>query len=68
MVDVGSSLLVLELVEDFEVINDTMGDGADIVVFSAVSCFMRRNLSRISGCFEQTVPRYLRDEFRQHFI
>ena len=67
MADVVSLLPVLELVEDFEEINDIMDDDDDIVVFSAVSCFMRRNLTRISGYFEQTVPRYLPDEFRQHF-
>ena len=67
MADVVSLLPVLELVEDFEEINDIMDDDDDIVVFSAVSCFMRQNLTRISGYFEQTVPRYLPDEFRQHF-
>ena len=67
MADVGSLLLVLELVEDFKEMNDIMDDDDDIVVFSAVSCFMRRNLTRISGYFEQTVLRYLPDEFRQHF-
>ena len=67
MADVVSLLPVLELVEDFEEINDIMDDDDDIVVFSAVSCFMRRNLTCISGYFEQTVPRYLPDEFRQHF-
>ena len=52
MADVVSLLPVLELVEDFEEINDIMDDDNDIVVFSAVSCFMRRNLTRISGYFE----------------
>ena len=67
MADVVSLLPVLELVEDFEEINDIMDDDDDTVVFSAVSCFMRRNLTRISGYLEQTVPGYLPDEFRQHF-
>ena len=67
MADVGSLLFVLELLEDFEFTNDIMDDDDDIVVFSVVSCFMRRNLTRISGYFEQTVPSYLPDEFRQHF-
>ena len=55
MADVGSLLFVLELLEDFEFTNDIMNDDDDIVVFSVVSCFMRRNLTRISGYFEQTV-------------
>ena len=38
MADVVSLLPVLELVEDFEEINDIMDDDDDIVVFSAVSC------------------------------
>ena len=59
MADVGSLLFVLELLEDFEFTNDIMDDDDDIVVFSVVSCFMRRNLTRISGYFEQTVPSYL---------
>ena len=67
MADVGSLLFVLVLLEDFEFTNDIMDDDDDIVVFSVVSCFMRRNLTRISGYFEQTVPSYLSDEFRQHF-
>ena len=28
---------------------------------------MRRNLTRIHGYFEQTIPSYLPDEFKQHF-
>ena len=40
MAVVGSLLLVLELVEDFKETNDIMDDDDDIVVFSAVSCFM----------------------------
>lgn len=52
MVDVVFLLFVLELVEDFEEINDIMDDDDDIVVFSVVSCFMRRNLICISGYFE----------------
>ena len=67
MADVGSLLFVLELLKDFEFTNGIMDDDDDIVVFSVVSCFMRRNLTRISGYFEQTVPSYLPDEFRQHF-
>ena len=61
-------MLLPELMEDdVNVINDIIEDDDDIVVFSAASCFMRRNLTRIAGYFEQTVPRYLPDEFKHHF-
>lgn len=60
-------MLLPELIEDdVNVINDIIGDD-DIVVFSAASCFMQRNLTCIAGYFEQTVPRYLPDEFKHHF-
>ena len=61
LTDGGSLLFVFELVEDFKFINDIMDDDDDIAVFSAVSCFMRRNLTRISlsGYFEQTIPAQL---------
>ena len=61
-------MLLPELMEDdVNVINDIIEDDDDIVVFSAASCFMRRNLTRIAGYFEQTVQRYLPDEFKHHF-
>lgn len=61
-------MLLPELMEDdVNVINDVIEDDNDIVVFSAASCFMRRNLTHIAGYFEQTVPRYLPDEFKHHF-
>ena len=44
-----------------------MEDDDDIALFSATSCFMRRNLTRITGYFEQTIPQYFVDEFKQHF-
>ena len=61
-------MLLPELMEDdVNVINDIIEDDDDIFLFSAASCFMRRNLTRIAGYFEQTVPRYLPDEFKRHF-
>lgn len=61
-------MLLPELMEDdVNVINDIIEDDNDIVVFSAASCFMRRNLTRRVGYCEQTVPRYLPDEFKHHF-
>ena len=66
MVDV--LMLLSELTEDdVNVINDITEDNDDIVVFSAASCFMWRNLARIAGYFEETIPRYLPDEFKHHF-
>ena len=35
--------------------------------FAATSIYARRNLSRILGCFEQTIPTYSLDEFKSHF-
>ena len=61
-------MLLPELIEDdVNVLNDIIEDDDDIAVFSAASCFMRRHLTRIAGYFEQTVPRYLPDEFKHHF-
>ena len=67
MADLASLLLMLESVDDDFENTDIVEDDDDIVLFSATSCFMRRNLTRITGYFEQTIPRYLVDEFKQHF-
>ena len=58
MVD-GSSVLVDQLSEDFDLENELFDNEDDIMVFSAVSCFMRSDLNRIDGYFEVTVPTYL---------
>ena len=39
----------------------------DIIFFSAIRLFMRREISRIRGYFEVTVPMYELDVFRSHF-
>lgn len=59
MADLGSLLLVLEsIADDFE--NSEIGeDVKDIVMLSAMSCFMRRNVTHIMSYFEQTIPQYL---------
>ena len=62
----GSRINVASIDDDFEN-TDIVEDNDDIVLLSATSCFMRRNLTRITGYFEQTIPRYLVDEFKQHF-
>ena len=67
MADLGSLLLMMESVDDDFENNYILEDDDDIVLFSSASCFMRISLTRITGYFEQTVPRYLVDEFRQHF-
>ena len=54
-----SSVLVDQLTEDFDLENKLFDDEDDIMVFSAVSCFMRHDLNRIDGYFEVTVPTYL---------
>ena len=35
-----------------------------IVLFSAVSCYMQRNLNRIHDYFENTVPTYFPDDYK----
>jgi len=67
MADLASLLLMLESIDDDFENTDIVEENDDIVLFSATSCFMRRNLTRITGYFEQTIPRYLVDEFKQHF-
>lgn len=47
-----SFVLVDQLTEDFDLENELFDDEDDIIVFSAVSCFMRRDLNRIDGYFE----------------
>ena len=39
----------------------------DVVFFFAIRLFMRREISRIRGYFEVTVPVYELDVFRSHF-
>jgi len=62
-----SFVLVDQLTEDFDLENELFDDKDDIMVFSAVSCFMRRDLNRIDGYFEVTVPNYEPNEFLSHF-
>ncbi|KAL9978418.1 hypothetical protein ACROYT_G015931 [Oculina patagonica] len=66
MANLMSHLCVSECLEDSE-LNDLVEEDDDVVLFSAVSCFMRRNLTRIQDYSEVTIPRYLPDEFKSHF-
>jgi len=67
MADLASLLLMLESMDDDFENTDIVEENDDIVLFSATSCFMHRNLTRITGYFEQSIPRCLVDEFKQHF-
>ena len=58
-----SFVLVDQLIEDFDLENELFDDEDYMMVFSAVSCYMRRNLNRIDGYFEVTVPTYEPSEF-----
>jgi len=60
-------IVVNELSEDLVVESELFEEKDDLIVFSAVSCFMRRDLNRIKGYFEKTVPVYAPSEFRSHF-
>ena len=52
--------------DDFE--NDFFGDEEDdLILFPASSTFAKRNLNRIQGFFEQTIPTYSLDEFKAYF-
>ena len=64
MADLMSFLCDSECLENFEFINDLVEEGDDVILFSAVSCFARRNLNGIRDFSEVTSPRYLPDEFK----
>ena len=66
MVD-QSFIVVHELTEDFDLENELFEDEDDLMILSAVSCFMRRDLNRIQDYFEVTVPSYAPSEFPSHF-
>ena len=53
-----SFIVVHELTEDFDLEKELFEDEVDLMMLSAVSCFMRRDLNRIQDYFELTVPSY----------
>ncbi|KAK3721273.1 hypothetical protein QZH41_011157, partial [Actinostola sp. cb2023] len=62
--------LILELTSGDELLLATggfLGDDGEFEIFAAVCTFMRRNLTRIRGFYEATVPLYLPSEFKSHF-
>ena len=68
MADVLSFLIVCEFFwcDEEEVVMENEIE-EDIIFFSAIRLFMRREISRIRGYFEVTVPMYELDVFRSHF-
>ena len=53
---------------DCEKISCTILDSNDdVILLAAVACFMRRELTRVNGYFEVTIPGYLSREFESHF-
>ena len=62
-----SLIVIHELTEDFDLENELFEVQDDLMMLSAVSCFMRRDLNRIQDYFEVTVPTYTSSEFRSHF-
>ena len=62
-------VFVSELVDDFVQTNDILeANDDDMVVLAAVSCYMQRKLTHIHDYFEATIPRYLPEKFKNHFI
>jgi len=59
---------VHELTEDFDLENELFKDEDDLMMLSAVSSFVRRELNRIQDYFEVTVPSYTPSEFRSHLV
>ena len=54
--------------DDCETISCTILDrNDDVILVAAVACFMRRELTRENGYFEETIPAYLSGEFENHF-
>ena len=39
----------------------------EVILLAAVACYMRRELTRVNGYFEVTIPAYLSGEFEFHF-
>ena len=68
MADVLSFLIVCEFFwcDEEEVAMETEIE-EDVVFFSGLRLFMRREIYRIRGYFEVTVPMYELDVFRSHF-
>jgi len=61
--------VLLDVLADDDFENDFFRDEEeDLILFAPVSTFAKRNLHRIQGFFEQTIPTYSLDEFKAHFL
>ena len=61
-------VVVLDVLADDDFENDFFGDEEDdLILFAAACTFAKRNLNRMQGFFEQTIPTYSLDEFKAHF-
>ena len=68
MADHARLLFALQLFDDCELeTNEFLDENDDIIYFSVVSSYTRRNLNRVRHFFESTVPSYFPDEFKSHF-
>ena len=68
MADFRSFLFVLESLNDFDLTNNILEENDNIVLFSAVSCYMQRNLNGIHDYFENTVPTYFPDDYKNAWL
>jgi len=74
----GETLLCLKMVDflkdfaaleqhDCETISCTIFyRNDDVILLAAIACFMQRELTRVNGYFEVTIPAYLSGEFENH--
>ena len=60
MADANTLIALMELSDDLEIEMSFFEDEEEITVLSCTALYMRRNLNRIEGFFEATVPRYKR--------
>ena len=60
-------MLLCEGCEECEVVNELLEECDYLSVLGAASCFTRRDLNRVLGYFEATVPQYSLSEFQSHF-
>ena len=67
MADFESLFLAFESQDYSHLLGDMLENSDEVIILSAVCCFMRRNLTRIQDYFEQTLPRYLPNELKDHF-
>ena len=53
---------------DYETISCTiLYRNKDVILVAAIACCIRRELTRVNGYFEVTIPGHLSGEFENHF-